>query len=225
MSDNYEGRPGPPLWLGLVVMLLLPLFVFGIYGFTITKSIDIKNLITIPNGTSTVLPGDRMYVVLAPDRGRQIGACTITNPAGVEAVQEVPPANQQQLALNGRRWRAATAVITGDTGGYTVKCKQAGKELVVIPFKASMTELKWRTLATYIFAGGSFVAGLLMIVFRRKKPKYSGLQMARATSRSGPPPPPTPAAPPTPASSAYPSLADLPPPTPSQYADRGPGSY
>ncbi|MEZ5096882.1 MAG: hypothetical protein R2731_12655 [Nocardioides sp.] len=98
MSDNYDGRPGPPLWLGLVAMFVLPVFVFMAYGFTLVKAVDIRNLITIPNGTSTALPADHMFVVLAPDRGRDIGSCTVTEPTGQQAVQQARPGSAAAAA-------------------------------------------------------------------------------------------------------------------------------
>ncbi|MEZ5096881.1 MAG: hypothetical protein R2731_12650 [Nocardioides sp.] len=114
-------------------------------------------------------------------------------------------------------------MITDEAGGYTVACKKAGKQLVMIPFKASMTELKYRTLATYAFAGLSFVGGLLMVIFRRKKPKYSGLQLARAMAATAPPGP----GPRGPGQPGQPGYSTLPPPSPGEYAgsERGPGSY
>ncbi len=161
------GRNGPPLWLGLVVMLLLPIaFTVGAF-VVIFSSMNFGSLMTpVGNPTSVTTQAGMTYVVASEELGRR--PCYTKLGEGprtpLEAVQP-----ESFDTPNGTFF--ARGGFTADGVAITqVGCPRAGDRLVIFEMRTGGLALK--TVLLFGLAGLSFIGGLLMVIFRRRAPRY-----------------------------------------------------
>ncbi|MEZ5192581.1 MAG: hypothetical protein R2734_08710 [Nocardioides sp.] len=72
-------------------MFVLPVFVFMAYGFARQGGGHQEPHHHPQRHLHRPAGRPHMFVVLAPDRGRDIGSCTVTEPTGQQAVQQALP--------------------------------------------------------------------------------------------------------------------------------------
>ena len=201
VTHAYDpGRPGPPLVLGILVFILGPVFALLMMGRSAISHLDIANTGPIVNHGRVALNSDATYLI-----------ATESVQPGTRGVQGAPA--QRRAGHGGRPDQREGTMMWGDeafvpqgsfylekSGVYVVSCPQAGPQVLLVPIKGSIKEFGW-AMGRWLIAGGLLaVIGLLMIIFRRKKPR--DVQVLAAPGYQfvpgppGPPPPPGPYTPP-----------------------------
>lgn len=162
------GRSGPPLWSGLVVMILVPILVIGYGIYDLVSKIDLDPS-RVRSGHATTLTKGSGYAIAAPVHQRH-GRCTVTGPDG----KRVPIDGSRKgrtITLHKHTYASVGSFEAGQQGRYRIACAGlAGKPLVLIAVEDGAAGLATGFGWAAIIAGAAFVIGLLMVIFRRRQP-------------------------------------------------------
>lgn len=163
------GRPGPPLILGIVVFLIGP--ILAIIGLTTAaiSSLDVANTGPVLNHEATILHGDSSFMFGTPAERPGDTACRIRLRHG-DAL-EVTATSPQTITWGPQAYVVQGSFYVEKSGNYVVDCPRAGDTVLLVPVKGTFGQLGW-ALGKWLLAGALVsIMGLLMIVFRRKKPR------------------------------------------------------
>ncbi|MFN8194482.1 MAG: hypothetical protein U0R80_09385 [Nocardioidaceae bacterium] len=184
VTQTYDpGRPGPPLALGIVVLIFGPIFALMMLGRSAVAHLDVANTGPITNHGRVALNSGSTYLVATEAAQPGSQGCKVHQRNGGPVTVNPDSSVDTGTVM----WGSEAFVSQGDfflekNGVYVVDCPKAGPQVLLIPIKGSMKELGW-AMGRWLVAGGLLaVIGLLMIIFRRKKPR-------EVRSLNGPPPP------------------------------------
>ena len=165
--DSGQGRSGPPLWLGLVVLLLGPAVFAVALGWVVISALDLGGA-TAPVTNPTVLTaqGGSTHVVFSEASAKP---CHILRDGGRKESLETIDATES-LTVAGRIYVARGSFTAETTRAVRVECPESGPLLLVLGVQTENLGLKIALLAAGML--GSFVIGLLMVIFRRRRPRY-----------------------------------------------------
>jgi hypothetical protein len=192
VTHAYDpGRPGPPLFLGILVFILGPIFALVMMGRAAITSLDLANTGPVTNHGRVALNADATYLIATEAVQPGTETCKVRQRNG-EAVT-VDASKPETVMWGNEAFIAQGGFYLEENGVYVVNCPKAGPQVLLIPIKGSIKEFGW-AMGRWILAGGLLaVMGLLMIIFRRKKPKeiraYVGAGVGYVP---GPPAPPGP---------------------------------
>jgi len=167
------GRPGPPLILGIIVLLLAPVVWLGLTAKAAITHLDLEHTGIIGNREPVLLYEGSTYLFAteAQQPGKRDCVVRLRNGPKI-SVSSVGVAEAGDAVMWGDdAYVPRGSFYTETTGQYIVNCPRAGATLLSVPIKGTTSELGLE-MGKGLLAGGLVgLLGLLMIIFRRKKPR------------------------------------------------------
>lgn len=164
---SRPARGGPPLWLGLAVMILGPIVFAVAAGGVLLSSLDLGSLRTpVPNPTSLTTHEGMTYVVASEELGRR--PCYTGQGDGPR--QPMESADPQTIDTPSGTFYARGGFSADELAVVHVGCPGGGDRLLV--FRVETGGLAVKSLVLLALAGLNFIGGLLMVIFRRRPARY-----------------------------------------------------
>jgi hypothetical protein len=164
---SHPGRNGPPLWLGLVVMLLGPIACTAGAVAVMFTSMDFDSVMTpVRNPTSVTTQEGMTYLVASQEPGRR--PCFTQTTGGPR--EPLEPMATESLETGQGTFYSRGGFTADGVAIVQVRCPGAGSQLVVFGMAAKSMMVKMVIL--FGLAGLSFIGGLLMVIFRRREPRF-----------------------------------------------------
>lgn len=171
------GRKGPPLWLGIVVTLLGPAVFFAtmmMIGLPIATALT-EDLVPAANGQPVTLAEGGDYFVMSPALADTTAPCVLKRPGAAPVIlEEPPPSSGSEGAFDhqGEPYTMRGYFPLESGGQIKVTCPQAGDHLLLFQWPGGIQRtIKVAAIGT-VAAGVLFVAGVLMILLRRRHPVW-----------------------------------------------------
>lgn len=163
------GRPGPPLILGIVVFLIGPILAIVGLGKAAVSSLDLSNTGPVVNHSATILHGDATFMFGTPAEMPGSTPCRVR-------LRNGPAVDVKATSPETVSWGTQAYVVQGSfyiekSGNYVIDCPKAGHTVLLVPVKGTLGALGW-SLGKWLLIGALVsIMGLLMMIFRRKKPR------------------------------------------------------
>lgn len=165
------GRPGPPVIVGILVLLLGPVIALIGLGTAAVSTIDIANAGPALNHQPTILHGDSTFMLGTPVDQPGKGECRVRLRNGPKVEVTSAGGESNAVAWGDTSYVLHSTFYVEKAGNYIIDCPKAGDTVLLVPMKGSLDDFGWALGKWPLIGALVSLLGLLMIIFRRKKPR------------------------------------------------------